>query len=46
MSDVGLKITKLRILLRILQNKIGVEMFESKKMMNSFNCDMIIPKSG
>ena len=46
MSDVGLKISQLRILLRILQNKIGVKKIESKKMKKMFNSDMIIPKFG
>ena len=44
MSDVGLNISKIRILLSILRNKLGVKMFEPEKMMKSLRGDMIFPK--
>ena len=33
MSDVGLNISQLRILLRILRNKLGAKIFEPKNIM-------------
>ena len=33
MSDIGLKISHLRILLRILRNKLGAKMFEPENIM-------------
>ena len=44
MSDVGLNISQLRILLRILRNKLGAKMFEPENVMTSFSGDMILPK--
>ena len=46
MSDVGLNISQLRILLRILRNKLGAKMFESENIMKSVSGDMILPKFG
>ena len=46
MSDVGLNISQLRILLRILRNMLGAKMFEPKKDMKCLSGDMIIPKFG
>ena len=46
MSDVGLDISQLRILLRILRNKLGAKMFESTKIVKSLSGDMILPKFG
>ena len=46
MSDVGLNISKLRILLRILRNKLGAKMFEPENIMKSLSGDMILPKFG
>ena len=46
MSDVGLNISQLRILLRILRNKFGAKMFESENIMKSLSGDMILSKFG
>ena len=46
MSDVGLNISQLRILLRILRNKLGAKMCEPKNIMKSLSGDMIVPKFG
>ena len=45
-SDVGFNIFQLRILLRILQNRLGVKMFEPKHLMKTISGDMILPKFG
>ena len=42
MSDVGLIISQLRILFRILRNKLGANMFEPENIIE----DMIVPKFG
>ena len=44
MSDVGLNISQLRILLRILRNKLGANFFEPKKMMDSLSDDITLHK--
>ena len=44
MTDVGLNISQLRILLRILRNKLGAKMFEFEHIMKSLSGDMILPK--
>ena len=46
MSDVGLNISQLIILLRRLRNKLGAKFFEPKHMMKNLSGDMIIPKFG
>ena len=46
MSDVGLNISQLRILLRILRNKLGAKIFEPENIMKSLSGDMILPKFG
>ena len=46
MSDIGLNIYQLRILLRILRNKLGATMFEPKNIMKMLSEDMILPKFG
>ena len=46
MSDVGLNISQLRILLRILRNKLGAKMFEPENIMKNLSGDMILPKFG
>ena len=46
MSDVGLNISQLRILLRILRNKLGAKMFEPGNIMKRLSGDMIVPKFG
>ena len=46
MSDVGLNIYQLRILLRMLRNKLGAKMFEPENVMTSLSGDMILPKFG
>ena len=46
MSDVGLNISQLRILLRILRNKLGSKMFEPENVMTSLRGDMILSKFG
>ena len=45
-SDVGLSISQLRILLRILQNKLGAKLCEPGKIMKSLSSDMILPQFG
>ena len=45
-NDVGLNISQLRILLRILRNKLGTTMFESENIMKSLSGDMILSKFG
>ena len=44
MSDIGLNISHLRILLRVLRNKLSAEMCEPEKMMKFLSGHMIIPK--
>ena len=44
MSDVGLKISQLRILLRILRNKLGANIFKPEKMIKRLSGNMVIPK--
>ena len=46
MSDVGLNISQLRILLRMLRNKLGTKMFEPENIMKSLSGVMILPKFG
>ena len=46
MSDVGLNIYQLRILLRILRNKLGATFFEPEHMMKNLSGDIILPKFG
>ena len=46
MSDVGLNISQLRILLKVLRNKLGAKMVEPENMTKSLSGDMIIPKFG
>ena len=46
MSDVGLNISQLRDLLKILRNKLSTKKFEPEIMMKSHSRDMIIPKFG
>ena len=46
MSDIGLNISQLRILLRILRNKLGAKMFEPENIMKHLSGDMILPKFG
>ena len=46
MSDVGLNISQLRILLRILRNKLGANIFKLENIMKSLRGDMILPKFG
>ena len=46
MNNVDLNISQLRILLRILRNKLGAKMFEAEKSLNNLSGDMIIPKFG
>ena len=41
MSDVGIKITQLRILLRIWRHKIGTELFEPETKMKDLCGEMI-----
>ena len=45
-SDIGLNISSLRILLRILRNKLGAKMFEPENVMKNLSGDMILPKFG
>ena len=44
MSDVGLNISQLRILLRVLRDKLDTKMLEPEKMTKSLSGDMISPK--
>ena len=46
MSGVGLNISQLRILLRILRNKLGAIFFEPENIMKSLSGDMMLPKFG
>ena len=46
LSDVGLNISQLRILLRILRNKLGAKIFEPENIAKSLSGDMILPKFG
>ena len=46
MSDVGLDIYQLRIIIRILRNKLGAKMFEPENIIKSLSGDMILPKFG
>ena len=46
MSDIGLNISQLRILLRILRNKLGEKIFEPENIMKSLSGNMILPKFG
>ena len=46
MSDVGLNISQLRILLRILRNKLGAKMFEPENIMKILSRDMVLPQFG
>ena len=46
MSDVGINISQLRILLRILCNKLGAKMFEPENIMKSLSRDVVLPKFG
>ena len=46
MIDVGLDIYQLRILVRILRNNLGANIFEPEQMMKSLSGVMIIPKFG
>ena len=43
-SDVDLNISQLRILLRILCNKLSTKMFEPENIMKSLSGDIILPK--
>ena len=46
MNDVGINISQLRILLRILRHKIGAKLFESEsKMIDSYG-KIIVPQFG
>ena len=45
-SDIGLNISQLRILLRILHNELGTKIFEPKNIMKSLSGDMILPNFG
>ena len=44
MSGVGLNISQLRILLRMLRNKLGAKLFEPENIMKSLSGDIILPK--
>ena len=46
MSDVGINISQLRILLRILRYKLGAKTFEPENIMKSLSGDIILPKFG
>ena len=45
MSDI-VKISKLRIFLRILRNKLGEKMFELEHLMKDLSGDVILPEYG
>ena len=44
MNDVGINISQLRILLKILRYKIGAKLFEPEKKMTDLYGEMIVPK--
>ena len=46
MSDVGLNIFQLHILLRILRNKLGANIFKPEHLTNSLSDDILLPKFG
>ena len=46
MSDVGLDIFQLRIILTILRKKFGAKIFESENIMKNVSEDMILSKFG
>ena len=46
MNDVGINISQLRILLRILRHKIGPKLFESESKMIYLCGEMIVPPFG
>ena len=46
MSDVSLNISQLRILFKILRNKLGAKMCEPESIMKSLSRDMILLKFG
>ena len=46
MSDGDLNISQLRILLRILRDKLGAKIFELENIMKSLSGDMTLPKFG
>ena len=46
LSDVELNIYQLRILFRILRNKLDAKMFEHENIMKSLSGDMLLPKFG
>ena len=46
MSDVGLDISQLYILLRIFRHKLGAKMFEPEVKMKSLGSKMILPQFG
>ena len=43
MNYVGINISQLRILLRILRHKIGTKFFEAETKMTDLYGDMIVP---
>ena len=46
MNDVGIYISQLRILLRILRHKIGAELFETESKMTDLCGEIIVPQLG
>ena len=46
LSDIGLKISQLRIILRILQNELGAKISEPEHLIKFLLGDMILRKFG
>ena len=46
MNDVGINISQLRILLRILRHKIGAKLFEPESKMVDLRGEIIVPQFG
>ena len=46
MNNVGINISQLRILLRVLRHEIGAKLFEPESKMVDFRGEMIAPQFG
>ena len=46
MNDVGIHISQLRIILRVLRHKIGAKLFEPESKMTNICGEMIVPQFG
>ena len=46
MNDIGINISQLRILLRMLRHKIGAKLFEDKSKMTDLCGEIVVPQFG